>query len=145
MRFVNTCYPQSYSWYFETFWCLCKFLLHHKWNKAWLLLKHWYILASSQVVKQLTIEDLRKLGKMKQISRLHKLLLSAQCSPWYENSTSTSKFPPENRNWTPLAVHCPTKKLVCLKYCVFVSGNSFLLLTCPRPLQNWFLWQFLQF
>ena len=28
---------QSWSWYFETFWCLIKFSCHHKWNKSWLL------------------------------------------------------------------------------------------------------------
>ena len=31
-------FGQSFSYYFETFWCFTKFSFHHKWNDARLLL-----------------------------------------------------------------------------------------------------------
>lgn len=30
-------YLQSWSWYFETIWCLTKLSFHHNWSEPWLL------------------------------------------------------------------------------------------------------------
>ena len=33
------CCRQSWSEYFENFWCLIKFSFDHKWNQAWLIIR----------------------------------------------------------------------------------------------------------
>ena len=47
-------YVQSFSSYFETFWCFTKFSFHNQWNDVRYYLCTWYIAAASPVAEQLT-------------------------------------------------------------------------------------------
>ena len=59
---------QSFS-YFETL-CCYKFSLHHKWNEAQLLVLNMYIQIASRGADRLETLDLRKLGKVRKISKV---------------------------------------------------------------------------
>ena len=65
---------QLYSWYFETFGWMNKFFFAHKWNEAWLLVINCYIRLASRVAEQLQTCDLRKLGNIREILKLHRLI-----------------------------------------------------------------------
>ena len=60
--------------YFEAFWCFTKFSYHRKSNDVRLLLIKWYIPVASQVAKQLKTFNLRKLGNIRKVSKLHIIL-----------------------------------------------------------------------
>ena len=46
--------------------------LNHKWNQALLLLINWYLRDASPVAKRLKTKDVRKLGNIRKISKLHR-------------------------------------------------------------------------
>ena len=85
-------------------WWFSKFFFHHKWNKAWLLVKNWYIWVASQVGNQLQTLDLRKLGNIRKTLKLHRII--AKCpNSQIEGFIRTSK----KNCWVsliePLAIH----------------------------------------
>ena len=112
----------------ETYWCLSKYSFQYKWNEAWLLIINWYIRVASRVVERLKTYDLRKLGNIRKISELHRILPSAQFSR-NENFVSTNKNLLKNRNWTFPAVHYFTWKLEVVPNIWWMSVDS----TCPFP------------
>ena len=65
---------ESCSYHFETFWWLSKVSFHHKWNEKWLLIINSYIRVALRVAKQLKIYNLRKLGKTRRFSKLHRII-----------------------------------------------------------------------
>ena len=60
---------QSFSEYFETFWCFTKFSFHQKWDDMRLLLKN--MVYMSCLTSWRTTLDLRKLGNIKKVSKPH--------------------------------------------------------------------------
>ena len=57
---------KSWSKYFETFWHFTKFLFHHKWHQAWILVIY-MLLGSAKLLKT---KDINKLENVRKISKL---------------------------------------------------------------------------
>ena len=120
------------------------FFQYNKWNKVWLLAINCYIRLSWRFVKRLKTSDLRKFGNIRKSQNFIWLLPSASSSSWNEKFVSTTKNLLKNRNWTFPVVHYLTWKLEFMSknMWMIVSEHSFVLLTCPKPLQICFVWQF---
>ena len=130
---------QSFSRYFETFWCFTKFSFHHKWNDAqtWYLWT-WYIRIASRVAERLKTEDLRKLWNIGKVSKLHRMIALCPVPLLNQKFVNTSKKLLKNRNQSFPVVHYFTWKLELVSNILWmmVSGNLLLILTCPRRLKT---------
>ena len=111
-------------------------------KRAWLVINMVYTSCLMSCLP--TSENLRKLGNIRKISKLYGFISSCTYVSRFENFVSTSKNLLKNRNWFFIGVSYFTWKLQFVSNIsrMNVSRNSFFLLTSPRPLQVWFVWQF---
>ena len=90
---------------------------HHKWKEAWLLVIKWYIRVTSRITERITDYHLRKLEKIRKISKPYRILPSAQSPSQIDNFGSTSKNLAKSRNWTFPVVRYFTWKLEFEIFC----------------------------